>query len=221
MKPFKTIEYKGYFININIDETPRDPRSYDNLGTMVCWHSRYVLGDKHDYSANHELLSDLAKMETLENYVGDIMKEVKKHAVLLKLFLYDHYSGIAISASPFDCKWNSSIVGYIYVTREKLKAEGLETKSDAEIEEMLKSEIKAYDQFITGEVYGFQIEDKNGNEIDSCWGFFGDFEKNGMLTECRETIDRTVNDNNKRHFKRLKQWIKSKVPLIYRKPLVL
>ena len=32
------------------DPEPTSPREGDNLGTMVCWHSRYNLGDKHDHA---------------------------------------------------------------------------------------------------------------------------------------------------------------------------
>ena len=189
MKPAKIVDYKGYGIKIYQDETPIDPRSNDNLGTMVCWHKRHELGDKHNYEANHELLTDLAKIETLNAYVGDIMKEVEKHCVLINLFLYDH-SGITMSTSPFSCKWDSGQVGYIYVTREKLKAEQLADKSDEEIKEILKAEVEEYDQFLTGEVYGYEITDAAGLDIDSCWGYFGgNFEENGLLPQCRATID--------------------------------
>jgi len=29
------------------DENPESPRSWDNMGTMVCFHERYSLGDVH------------------------------------------------------------------------------------------------------------------------------------------------------------------------------
>jgi hypothetical protein len=39
------MEYKGYKIKIVFDEDIWSPRDWDNLGTMVCWHRRYKLGD--------------------------------------------------------------------------------------------------------------------------------------------------------------------------------
>jgi hypothetical protein len=56
----------------------------------------------------------------------------------------------------------------------------------AQVEEILKSEVKVYDLFITGNVWGYTIESvkdcescgskTHGDEDvdDSCWGFFGD-----------------------------------------------
>ena len=41
-------------IRISADESAGDPRTdWDcNVGRMICWHSRYNLGDKHDYNAD-------------------------------------------------------------------------------------------------------------------------------------------------------------------------
>jgi hypothetical protein len=44
------IEYKGHVIKIVPDHDLSDPRDDDNLGTMICWHRRYTLGDKHSHS---------------------------------------------------------------------------------------------------------------------------------------------------------------------------
>ena len=37
---------------------------------------------------------------------------------------------------------------------------------------LLESEVKTYDDYISGNCYGFQLY-KDGEEINSCWGFFG------------------------------------------------
>ncbi len=44
-------------LRIVTDDSPSNPREDDNLGTMVCWHGRYTLGDEqpsHD-AAEHKL----------------------------------------------------------------------------------------------------------------------------------------------------------------------
>lgn len=44
------------------DPEPESPRTaYDNLGTMVCWHSRYNLGDAHNYDSIRSFKVDLAE----------------------------------------------------------------------------------------------------------------------------------------------------------------
>src|ERR1039457_3716938 len=50
----------GYLCQDNYD--PLNPRKeYDNVGTMVCWHRNYDLGDKHNYADSEEFLLDLAR----------------------------------------------------------------------------------------------------------------------------------------------------------------
>ena len=41
------------------EDYPDNPRSWDNIGTMVCFHPRYDLGDKHYYGSPAEFLLDL------------------------------------------------------------------------------------------------------------------------------------------------------------------
>ena len=51
---------KKYNIKIERDENAYNPREDDNFTTMVCFHKRYDLGDKHnikhdDYSSWEEM----------------------------------------------------------------------------------------------------------------------------------------------------------------------
>ena len=107
----KTID--KYKIEVIHDTDPFDPREDDNLGTMICFHGSYNLGDKHDY--NHQ------------DYNGwDEMKEaiIKNEdvGVILPLYLYDH-SGITIATTPFSCRWDSGQVGFIIISKEKMRHE--------------------------------------------------------------------------------------------------
>jgi len=55
------VEYKGYVIKVCYeDDILESPREWDNLGTMVCWHSRYNLGDEQPKRDPKEFLKELA-----------------------------------------------------------------------------------------------------------------------------------------------------------------
>lgn len=162
----ETIELNGLTakVSIYLDETPENPRkAWDNLGTMLCAHRRYNLGDEDGLDGDD---------------VRERVKEaLKAGAVVLPLFLYDH-GGITMSTGSFSCPWDSGQVGYIYMTAEKGRANwGRIWKKKALA--CLQAEVKTYDQYLTGEVYGYvaQLLDENGeeleNEQDSCWGFYG------------------------------------------------
>jgi len=100
-------------------------------------------------------------------------------AIAIPLSLYDH-SGITIShGTPTDV-WDSGLVGVHYMTRETLDREfaGDETKARA----CMDAELLTYDQYLRGNVWGFEVMDRAGRLQDSCWGFYGDeLEETGML----------------------------------------
>lgn len=96
------------------------------------------------------------------------------------LYLYDH-SGITISMTPFSCIFDSGIVGIIYMVDDPKNPMAYEDQY-----KIMKQEVKTYDDYLTGNCYGFQIYDETGKEIDSCYGFLGDYEY--CLEEARSQI---------------------------------
>lgn len=180
-------------IRIEQDDSPESPREWDNLGTMVCWNGRHNLGDEQPSESPSEFRSELPK---------DIIE--------LPLFLFDH-SGLTISTSPFHCPWDSGQVGFIYITRAKVREDfGWKRITKAREQQILKyleGEVEVYDQFISGQVYGFIVEERPSvvfdaddepvdldddelwEDIDSCWGFYGDDPfKNGISDHIEEEL---------------------------------
>ena len=164
-----------YKIEVIQDESPSSPREDDNLGTMVCFHNRYNLGDKHNYNSN-----DYDGWDEMEK---DIIKR-ENVGVILPLYLYDH-SGITMNTTGFSCNWDSGRVGFIFISKEKmLKEYGgkivTQTLKD-KVTGYLKGEVETYDQYLTGEVYGYRVSEvttcseghEHETEIDSCWGYYG------------------------------------------------
>ena len=48
---------KPYTLFVSEDDMPPNPRTdYNNFGKMLCWHSRYSLGDKHNFDEPGEFL---------------------------------------------------------------------------------------------------------------------------------------------------------------------
>lgn len=82
--------------------------------------------------------------------------------VVLPLYLYDH-SGITISTAPFSCPWDSGQVGFISVSKAKVREEfGIQritAKVREKAEEILRGEVKDYDQYLQGEVWAFEIKE--------------------------------------------------------------
>ena len=204
-------------------DAPNPRKEFDQLGTMLCDHPRYDLGDEKgdfsdfidtvapsDDSARLERIADaqdyffdrpymLAQLEKIKDATID---KILQSAVYLNLYLYDH-SGITISAAPYSCSWDSGQVGVIFMPL-KTAAENWPSLSGADLESAalncLRAEVAEYDQFLTGDVYGYIIEDKQGETLDSCFGFFGlDIaiqEMEPALQWCeKEAIENTARDD--------------------------
>jgi hypothetical protein len=156
-----------FTIKIGVDESASDPRKNDNLGTMVIFHKRYTLGDKTELkSENFSCFADL-----------NAYLKVRYDAISLPIYMYDH-SGITISTTPFQCRFDSGQIGYIYVSAENVRKEyGVKRISKKLREQVLKvlvSEVAEYDDYLTGNVHYYEVMNEFGDVEDSCYGFIGD-----------------------------------------------
>ena len=152
-----TIE--GLTISIEHDPDPMNPREeFDNVGTMVCFHRRYRLGDEHHFSSPADA----------QAFLDDV---VDQGGIYLPLYLYDH-SGIAMRTTPLGDPWDSVQIGWIYATKGAIDHEWSGDQDSAE--SYLQGEVETYDQYLRGDVYGYTITDDKGELLDSCWGYYGD-----------------------------------------------
>ena len=165
-----------YKVKVIQDSDPSSPREDDNMGTMVCFHNRYDLGDKHDYDHN-----DYPGWEAMLRAID----KREDACIILPMFMLDH-SGITVSTKDFNDRWDSGQIGYIFVSKKKVREEYSVKRITKAIAEkacsVLEAEVETYDQYLRGDVYGFEIwklGKKSGKEkemIDSCWGYYGEDE---------------------------------------------
>jgi len=173
----KVAENEEFVLKIVRDMHPEDPRNWDNLGTMICSHGSYDLGDKNFNAKNYNSWYDMLQHKII---VSD--------CIYLPLYLLDHtqlYMNTTGFSGVDPQGWDWGQVGFIYAEKEKVKE-----KTAKEIKEVLKQEVETYEMYLRGEVYGFVLEKKNKckdcghislETIDSCFGFYGgEFKDNGL-----------------------------------------
>lgn len=112
----------------------------------------------------------------------------KGYVAILPVWAYIH-SGITISCGErtgqYADRWDSALAGVIYVDKgtvlenfPDLDPDRWESKAD----ELMRAEVKAYDQYLTGETYCYQLLSETRNpdgstdheDEGSCGGFLGD-----------------------------------------------
>lgn len=159
--------------NFQGDETIADP--IDWLTDKLGWSESYVSRIASNLDADY--YSDEVRVFLEQEFFSKF--------VALPLYKYEH-SGIALATTPFQCRWDSGQIGYIYTTKEKMREnwsiKRITEQKRQQAFKILESELEVFGQYISGEVYGFDIEDEDGNSVDSCGGFYGDdWANNGML----------------------------------------
>lgn len=215
-----------YALMVQPDDILVSPREVDqHFGTMVCFHPRYALGDKHEYENKDVFLKELylntvghtdqgeEKYDKLCDHIVEkfgtdygamdraidnaLLEEIQKQYIIMPLYLLDH-SGLSMQTTSFHDSWDSGQVGWIYVSQaDALKEFGVAEMTAAirqRAEDLMRSEVAAYDCYLRGECYGFELY-KNGELTNSCWGFLGPLEEakaamaDYLPEECKTMID--------------------------------
>lgn len=160
----KEVKHAGKSVKVFYDPDPLNPRKeYDNATIMLHWHRRYDLGDKR--------IERMSKEEVEAQYE----EEGDPILAILPLYLYDH-SGLSISTGGFSCRFDSGQVGYVYITKSKADEMGWDLNNPPNWEDIIKGEVKTYDDYLTGQVFGYEVVGRDGETLESCWGFIGDID---------------------------------------------
>lgn len=196
-----------YRLKISQDDSPEKPR-WDPISRFATWHRRYTIGDEQPKCEPDEWLASLLsddRRQQLEDFKDEypslvgadynsqkyreyyrdrdrafhdrLMELVEQEYHILPVYAYEH-SGITIRTGPFSCPWDSGQIGWIVLSMEKVKTEGI----TGDPLELLRSEIELCDLYLTGQVWGFQILKcetcnlgcSHEEVVESCWGFYGE-----------------------------------------------
>lgn len=226
-EPIEQVEYRGYIIEIFPDNSPENPREWDNLGTMICKHRRYSLGDVQAENTGAYSSWD-------EYFEYEIEKKIRYKIISYPLYLLDH-SGLRMNIEGFnDCDphgWDWGQVGFIYCTYEDMRnwfgVKKITKKHVLKAKEILRNEVYIYDCFLINDVAGFQIFDVNECMIESTYGYYpestehvslpGKSRYQYVIDECKAIIDNEIQDRIMKRGNKIRGWIKNHVPLHHRK----
>lgn len=167
-EPLDTYEKDGYTVKVFADEDGEfaDPRDADNFCTLVLFGESKGLGDDHGYDHTEYPGWDELTAAVEANNPGGIVKPV---------YRFEH-SGIALSTSNWKFRavdsagWDWCQIGFAVVTAEDVRANYLRKRISRKLREqaegLVDTEVEEYGRFLNGEVYYFEVEDPEGNEVE-------------------------------------------------------
>lgn len=154
----------GYKVTVEPDPEPFNPaEDQDRHAFIVTTRNRYFQVE----GPNGETAGT----------IGEDLEEWEKSYHIYKLNALIHggvHLSITSDLKEYYMGFDSGQIGFLLVTR-----------SESEIPEPFeyaKGLIETWNQYLSGDVWGYTVEDGEENVIDSCWGFYGfDYAKREAL----------------------------------------
>lgn len=152
-EPIETVNKYGLVGHLYHDEYADSPESWEdpNAGIVTTKNRHFSV-----QQGRFDVEDCRAKIVQRKNWIFPLRAHV--------------HSGVALSLSdagyPFNDAWDSGWIGWVYVAKSQARLR----KSALKIAEGI---VGAWNQYLSGDVYGFVVEDWQGNQLDSCWGFYG------------------------------------------------
>lgn len=180
-----------------IEHTQEDVKSYGCVARVALGIGENFDGDYWECEPDEkDYMIDMAVEQVpLEDLTPDDVAELlEDELVMMPVSIYDH-SGVSIWLGSPTCMWDSGQVGFMYLTKkDALRELGNCTEENwkERAMECMESEMEVYNCYVSGNVYGFVIEDEDENEIDSCWGYYGYEAVEDQNKENRALIDKEV-----------------------------
>lgn len=186
---------KGFTIRILSDDDPLNPfTDQDGLPDIVTFLRSY------DFTTDPK---------TAGNDPESFLEKAKAGGYFFRPLRAYIHGGIAFSLTDggqFSDAFDSGFAGFIYWTPEKRESLGITDSyinsilHDGETLESwlaaeLESAVEQLNDYASGNVWGFEVKDQDGEEVESVWGFLGDYDREGgALYEARGIVDSLVGD---------------------------
>ena len=169
--------YKNYTIRIVSDE--ESANFMDNPIEMCeCNEKTTFFSNQRCNSYKHSLSEIVDNCDDFDEYMSE------HYTHYLPIYGYSH-GGMELSLSnesyPFNCPFDGFLYGVITTNETNITKE--------EFTKTISSYIKEFNDLSNGEIYGYQIIDKNNEETDSCYGFVGESSIADMIEDCKSIID--------------------------------
>lgn len=142
-------------IRIEQDTDAQSPDEYDDCSVKLIANHRDFFVPPERNRRNFSVQDEI-----------DAMRKTH-HVFLLEAYIH---SGVRLALSGEgnfpDRQWDVSTLGAVFCLKK-------EWRTRQKAREAALAKVEEWNQYISGDVWGYIIEDDEGNHLDSCWGFYG------------------------------------------------
>ena len=214
------IEYKKHTIKIFPDDGYDSPNEWGDEDTFLVHYHRDCWIECKKHISEQDVKSWFWHKRDALNQLTYNMENMMKDWWVFPVSAYIH-SGVSLSLnSRFSCDqqgWDTSNVGMYFVRKKAEKKWRWRKYAMAYAE----GQIETWNDYLSGNVYYFVVENSDGETVDSCHGFYGDYSEtkgndSDVVTEAKSIVDYEVTKKLKEHTAYLKSVIKNKVNISHR-----
>lgn len=241
MDAIETLEYRGHIINIYQDIINENPWQDWDCEPPI----KYKAGrNSRDYGVSNAIREKLERFKPMNNEelaklagvsgitLEQAQQEADEYGLTMTAILIDEIEdswddddlarlaeiarviGMPSKIGEICCYNVGVSVDYLIVlTPDWYALTGCRIDQD---KSNLDGAARLFGHWVNGEIYGYRVDGPLCD--DSCWGFFGEPEKSGLMDTARGSIDYAIQADQWKHQRQVKQWIKNKVPFGYRTP---
>lgn len=217
METYETVEYKNCTIKIYQDTDAQSPDEWqDDEIVLLGFNSRYFWVERKGFT-QEEIIDAISGGKYEDGSINSEARELIKKFWIFELSLYVH-SGTTVrlgeSAGPCGPGRTRYVEPMEKLDREEAErraGEGVvliskkEARTKKEASKRAQGIVGAWDQYLNGEVYGFKTETPEGEELDSCWGFYGDDGIEQIKSEGKSSIDDWIIEEEKKNAKAMER----------------
>lgn len=139
------------------------------------------------------MAKDIARGGKYED--GSTNEEAKDYVKKYHIFGLEAYihSGVALHLSgevTIDMEWDVSQTGLVFISKE-------ESKTRAKARKLAQGLLEEWNDYLSGNIYGYRIEKPNGEESGGCWGFYDDYNTSGLIESAEDEIKTYMEEDKK------------------------
>lgn len=179
----------GRFFKLFYDEYSESPRLCDNVATIFTWERNYNSPDENDdtfeeFAEKHGV--DVSKECNLDS----VMDAMRKEGYYVIPVYALHHGVSHYSIDDFNDPWDSGVVGVAFCKKQK----GL-YDSDDYLRGIIDQEIKEYDTWVNGEIYGIALLGQDAAVLDTSAGYMMPYEnRNEVLKDMLYSVGVDIQD---------------------------